>query len=207
MMARLFNVHTTWGEGSSSPKQWLEYAKNKNIEEIVFIDFVPPNRWEEYKEHMNLLKARYSNMSYGIEVPAKVLRDTPADLLKEFDIVAVSERCFDEKDNVPAMMEEILLQWTEILPVLYWVRPGLWYKRYGKTLLGLEYYVEILKKVSEDKIVLEVNRKYNVPPPYVPALLDELGYRFVVGVDADSPDDLPKYEIPMLGFTFADAEE
>ncbi|UZN22722.1 hypothetical protein GM182_02070 [bacterium 3DAC] len=206
-MARLFNVHTTWGEGTYTPQQWIDYARKHNIDEIVFIDFVPPSKWEEYKEDMEKLDFTGVKVSYGVEVPAKVLKDTPSSLLEIFDIIAVSERCFGKDDDVPRIMEDLLLQWTKKLPLIYWIRPGMWYKEYGDTLLGLEYYVEILKRVPENKIILEVNRRYNVPPPYIPALLDELGYRFVVGVDAGSPEELPQYEIPILGFTFADAEE
>jgi len=207
IMTKLFNVHTTWGEGSYSPEKWIEYANSRGIEEITFIDFVPPGKWEEYKKAMEDLKTDGINVSYGVEVPAKVLKDTPPSLLEIFDIVAISERCFDKNDDVPHIMEDLFLQWTEKLPLIYWIRPGMWYKQYGDTLLGLEYYVDILKRVPEDRIILEVNRRYNIPPPYVPALLDELGYRFVVGVDVGSPEELPRYEIPILGFTFADAEE
>jgi len=210
-MSRLFNIHTTWGEGAVSPEEWLKYAESHNIDSLVFIDFVPPGKWEDYKGAMENLKKDASEKGievlFGIELGASVLRDTPSHLLDGMDIVAVSERCFSEKDDVPALMENMLKEIVKSYPVVYWVRPGLWYKKYGNTLLGLEYYVQILKHIPEDKVILEVNRKHNVPPQYVPALLDELGFRFVVGVDADSPEDLPRRDIPLLGFTFADAEE
>ncbi len=210
-MGRLFNVHTTWGEGTVSPEKWIEYAQSHGVNSITFIDFVPPGKWEEYKNSMEILKKTAAekgiDVLFGIELGASVLRDTPLHLLEGMDIVAVSERCFSEKDDVPTLMESILKDIVKNYPLVYWIRPGLWYKQYGNTLLGLEYYVQILKHIPEDRIILEVNRKHNVPPQYVPALLDELGFRFVVGVDADSPDDLPRHDIPLLGFTFADAEE
>ena len=204
VVKRLFHVHTTWGEGSYTPKQWLDYAIDNGIEEITFIDFVPPTLWDEYLYHMNQIRSTDVKIRVGIEVSAKVLNQMKHTLRDAFDVIAVSERCIDSTDDVYKIMTEALLNWDG--PVLYWIRPGWWYKQYGKTLLGLEYYVDILRLVPENKVILEVNRKYNVPPPYIPALLDELGFNFVLGWDIGSPEEIPYYEIPLLGFTFADAE-
>lgn len=205
IVKNLFHVHTTWGEGSYTPEQWLEYAVDNGIEEITFIDFVPPTLWDEYLDNMNQIKSGDIKVRVGIEVSAKALNQMKHTLIDAFDVIAVSERCIDPADDVYKVMSDALIKWDG--SVLYWVRPGWWYKKYGKTLLGLEYYVEILRSVPEDKVILEVNRKYNVPPPYIPALLDELGFSFVLGWDVGSPEEIPSYEIPLLGFTFADAEE
>jgi putative hydrolase len=180
-----WHIHTSWTDGDNSVFEYCEKAVKEGIPLLAFTEHVRRTLdydFGQFLSEIEQVRARY-NLIVLSGCEAKVLPGGKLDVeecvLKEVDYPIFAFHSF------PSDIDQYLESLKVVLSNRYinaWAHPGYFLSRQGLELPDKDL-IEIFDRSSRHNILLEVNRKYNLPPPRWFDLAKSLGIRLVRGSD------------------------
>jgi len=194
-----WHVHTNYTDGKSTIFEYCEQAEKNCLELIAFTEHVRKDmdyNFDDFISDVFSAKDKYSlEILAGCE--AKVLDckgtlDVTDDILKECEIVLGAFHRFEpaEKNAYLKALKNMLLN----PEVDIWAHPTLFAKR-NKFTLSIEDIRYISRLSSKYEVLMEINKKYNVPDGIFIEIASDMGCKFVAGSDAHHINELLKLNI------------
>lgn len=192
-----WHIHTSWTDGNNTVFEYCEKAVHEGIPLLAFTEHVRRNLDYDFRCFLNEIeqvRAKYDLIVLsGCE--AKVLPGGELDVeewvLQEVDYPVFAFHSFPDDIN------EYLKSLKVVLSNRYlttWVHPGLFVTRHDLELPD-EELAEIFGLMNQHHVLLEVNRKYSLPPARWLDLARNGGVRLVRGGDIHRIDDMNKNSV------------
>ena len=189
-----WHIHTNFTDGENSVFEYCQRAKELGMPFIAFIEHIRKRtdyNFKELAEEVKKAKKRF-NLKIILGCEAKVLNkegnlDASESVFKKSDIVLgvfhdfISER---KKDYLEALKNMLKNPYVDI-----WGHPGLFYTRHNMFLTKAELN-EISKLCVKNKVLLEINFRYNLPEENLFSVAKKNKVKFIHGLDAHSIKDL-----------------
>lgn len=189
-----WHIHTNYTDGKNSVFEYCRQAEKIQIPLIGFTEHVRRKMdydFQDLRKEIEGAKKKFSlEIALGCEV--KVLDengnlDASEEILKESEIVLGSFHGIvfkNKKDFLKALKNMIKNPYVDV-----WAHPGLFYLRQNFNLSRKELD-ELSKLCAKNKILIEINLKYNLPEKRLLFAAKKNRIKFVYGLDAHSIDDL-----------------
>ena len=190
-----WHVHTKYTDGNSTVEEYCRKAEAIGLPLIAITEHV--RRELSYDFNMllsDIEKAREEHPSLVIlsGCEAKMLPDgtldAPEEVLKEAEHILFAFHSFPKDKK---LYLETLEKAIENPKVCAWAHPGLYLKKH-QIFLEEKDLERILKKMKRNKVLLEVNKKYSLPPTSWNNLIEKTGVFTVRGTDAHSVNELSR---------------
>lgn len=144
------------------------------------------------RDQIEKARRSYSNLKIVLGCEVKVLNtegelDAPYDILATSDIVFIAFHSvnFETKEKfLEALKNALRNPFTDV-----WAHPGLYYLRRGFILTQEEIY-HIVECCKNNQVLIEVNKKYNLPEEKLLFAARVQGVKFIQGLDAHSVREL-----------------
>lgn len=188
-----WHVHTNYVDGASTVMDYCQSAVNKKIPLIAFTEHVHKNldfSFESLLCEIEDARAAFPELVILSGCEAKVLEDGSLDVsrkvVSEVDYPIFSYHTFHGgKDLYMKTLRDVIRNEY----VNAWAHPGLFLSKIGQTLSATELDI-IMGLLKKHKVLLEKNRKYNLPPKTWLAAARKAGLEVVNGSDAHSVEDI-----------------
>jgi len=189
-----WHVHTNYTDGESTVFEYCEEVQKLKLPLIAFTEHVRKRmnyNFLDLKKEVEKAKKKFKfKILLGCE--AKVLDkkgnlDAPEKVLKESEIVlgAFHGVPFNSKEDFLEALRSMLKNpYVDV-----WAHPGLFYLRQNFNLTKKELD-EITKMCAENKVLMEINLRYNLPEKKLLSQAKENKVKFIYGLDAHSTKDL-----------------
>ncbi len=189
-----WHIHTDYTDGRNSIFEYCRQAEKLNIPLIVFTEHVRRKMYYDFRDLKKEIEAakKKFNLEIVLGCEAKVLDekgslDSSDDILKESEIVLGSFHSVifkNKKDFLKALKNMIKNPYVDV-----WAHPGLFYLHRNFNLSKKELY-EITRLCSKNKVLIEINLKYNLPEKKLLFAAKKNKIKFIYGLDAHSINDL-----------------
>lgn len=188
-----WHVHTSYTDGESSVDEYCSRALELGLPLIAFTEHVRRELDYDFGDLVrDIERARrsYPKLTILAGCECKVLADGSLDaaeeVLRQCDIVLMAFHSFprDKELCLDSLREAISSPDVDI-----WAHPGLFLRRSGLQLEDDEVR-KILGWARDERVLVEVNRRYLLPPKRWLEIGRELGVRTVRGSDAHSARSL-----------------
>jgi len=189
-----WHIHTNYTDGENTVFEYCKKARDLGVPLIGFTEHVRRKmdyNFEDLKKEIEEAKKKFGlKIILGCE--AKVLDkkgnlDASTEILKKSEIIlgAFHGNIFqNKKDFLEALKNMIKNPWVDV-----WVHPGLFYLRHNFTLSEREMD-EVTKLCANNKVLIEINLKYNLPEKKLLQWAKKNNVEFILGLDAHSIKDL-----------------
>jgi putative hydrolase len=187
-----WHIHTTWSDGNNTVFEICEKAVEEGVPLLVFTEHVRKKidydfsefliEIERAREHFDLI------ILSGCE--AKVLPGGGLDV-EEWILQKVDYPLF-AFHSFPSDIELYLNSLKVVLKNNYvnaWAHPGYFLSRQGLELPDKEL-MEIFSLLHRHNVLLEINKKYSLPPSHWLDLAKRLGVNLVKGSDIHNVNDI-----------------
>ena len=193
-----WHVHTNYTDGKNTIFEYCEQAERNGLELIAFTEHVRRNLDYSFGDFVSDVYAAKDKFDFevlaGCEV--KVLDgegtlDVSDEVLKECEIVLGAFHRFE-----PTKKEAYLTALKNMLSnpdVDIWAHPTLFTKK-NKLTLNIENIRSISRLSSKNDVLIEINKKYNVPDGKFLKTASTTGCKFVKGSDAHQISELLKLD-------------
>jgi DNA polymerase (family 10)/putative hydrolase len=189
-----WHIHTNFTDGKNSVFEYCEKAKELGIPLIGFTEHVRKKieyNFKSLKKEIEEAKKKF-NLKIILGCEAKVLDkngnlDASKKILKESEIVlgVFHGTIFKSKEDFFEALKNLIKN-----PYLdVWAHPGLFYL-YQNFNLSKGELVEITKLCARNKVLIEINLKYNLPEKKLFCQAKKNKAKFIYGLDAHSIGDL-----------------
>ena len=193
LMLGNWHIHTNFTDGKNTVMEYCKEAIKKKIPLIAFTEHVR----RELTYDFNLLldeieKARreFPNLIILSGCEAKVLPDGTLDvndeIIKKVDYAVMAYHSFpkDKELYLKTLKKAIKNPFVNA-----WVHPGLFLKKTGFELKDEELN-EVFGLMKEHEVLLEINKKYDLPPKHWIEQAKKMGVLLVRGNDTHSINEL-----------------
>ena len=186
-------MHTNYVDGANSVDEYCKRAVKLRIPLIVFTEHVRKKltyRYHDLVEEILTARENYPELIILTGCEAKVLEDgsldVSADILRESEIVLMAFHSFpaDKEKYVEALKKALSNPRVDI-----WAHPGL-FLRTKNICLSDEEVGEIFSIASQKKVLIELNKKYCLPPKGWEVIGKKRGVKFVRGSDVHKVEEL-----------------
>jgi len=189
-----WHIHTRYTDGEGSVEDYCSRAVKLGIPLVAFTEHVRLNLSYDFQAY--LAEIERAREEYDLIVlsgcEAKVLPDGTLDadksILKEVDYPIFAFHSF------PGDIDVYLDALYNILKnpcVNTWAHPGIFLKKSGLT-VGEEELCRIFKALSDNEILIELNKKYSAPPEAWIDLARRQHVHFVRGSDCHRIEELER---------------
>ena len=189
-----WHVHTNYTDGKNSVFEYCRQAEKLSMPLIAFTEHVRRKMdydFQDLRKEIEWAKKKF-NLEIVLGCEAKVLDekgnlDSSDDILKESEIVLGSFHSAvlkNKKYFLKALKKMIKNPHVDI-----WAHPGLFYLRRNFNLSRKELD-EITKLCTRNKVLIEINLKYNLPEKGLLSAAKKNKTKFIYGLDAHSIKDL-----------------
>jgi putative hydrolase len=188
-----WHIHTNYTDGKNSVAEYCEKASKLGIPLIAFTEHVRRELSYDFSKFLaDIERARdaYPELIILSGCEAKILPDGELDvdkyILNEVDYPIFAVHSF------PPDIDLYIKQLKNVIrneKVNAWAHPGLFLKRSNLEMDG-RALMEILMLMKEKKVLLEVNRKYELPPENWRKLAEKIGVCVVKGSDVHELSEL-----------------
>ena len=190
-----WHIHTNYTDGQNSVAEYAEAASRLGIPLLAFTEHIRKQRnysFEHFMQDIEQARARHPDLIILSGCEAKVLPDgsldCETDLLKSLDLVLFAFHSFPEDKNLYLSALEQVIQ-SDLCDV--WAHPGLFLKRHPKIFLSPQELKHILMLMARHHVVMEINKKYDLPGRDWISLYKELHAGCVLrGSDVHRVEDL-----------------
>jgi len=187
-----WHIHTNYTDGKNSVFEYCKRALEMGIPLLAFTEHVRRELSYDFNQFLaDIEKARQEfNLIILSGCEAKVLPDGELDvkqwILKKVDYVIFAFHSFPK--DIDLYIESL----KSVLRNSYvnaWAHPGEFLSRHDLELPEKDL-IEIFKLMREQDVLLEINRKYSVPPEKWVSMARRYNVRMVRGSDVHSTEDL-----------------
>jgi histidinol phosphatase-like PHP family hydrolase len=188
-----WHIHTDYTDGENSVDEYCREAIKKHIPLLAFTEHVRRKltySFHDLMEEIESARTSYRDLKILSGCEAKVLDDGELDVsedtLRKCDIVLMAFHSFpnDKSKYVHALKKAL-----SNLKVDVWAHPGTLRFQNDLSLTDKEV-ADILNLAKKKEVLVEINRKYNMPPSKWLEIGSEQGLKFVRGNDVHSIRDL-----------------
>jgi len=198
----LFHFHTTYTDGKLTVEDYFAWAKNNNIEILIFCEHVRRKlnySFKDFEMEIELNSKKYG-IPYILGVETKLLPggelDINLDILQKVNLVGWG--CHSFPKNLKLYQEsigELLFNIKHINKIFVWVHPGRFLIRNFKKINLHKFLNSFIDMFIEKNCFIEKNLRENLPPDeIISSLLRKNNNWVIYGVDAHSKEDLKRYE-------------
>lgn len=192
-----WHIHTSYTDGKNTVFEICEVASRLNIPLIAFTEHVRKNISYDFNQFLiDIERAReeYPEIIILSGVEAKVLPtgllDVESWILKEVDYPIFAFHSFPSDLNLYIeSLKRVVKNYSEINS---WAHPGLFLIR-NNLRVSRTMLLDILSHLKSHDVVLEINKKYSLPPREWLDLASAVGLETVNGNDIHSITELLKY--------------
>ena len=193
----LFHLHTHLTDGHLSVKEYFEFAREKNIDRLIFLEHIrrePTYCPKLFAEDIKKEESRTGIQAFvGFE--AKLLPEGRLDISEEHlalaDVIGLAEHGFPAGFKIfhNAFIQAIQHYRNHYpdLPMV-WAHPGLWYRKNRCFIERQSDYIHMLQHAQNKGVLLEHNLRYQLVPENMLQLID--CDSLVFGIDAHHSSDL-----------------
>jgi len=161
-----WHIHTSYTDGQNSIFEICEMAKKLGIPLLVFTEHVRRELTYDFNEFLSDIdraRGEFPEIIILSGVEAKVLPDGSLDaeneIIRQVDYPIFAFHSFPENKG---LYVECLKKVIKNKYVNAWAHPGLFLQRTGFS-LSVDELEEIFKLMKKYDVLLEINRKYNLP--------------------------------------------
>jgi len=188
-----WHIHTSYTDGRSSVAEYCKKAWDLHIPLIAFTEHVREDLSYSFDKFLrDIEKARdvFPEIIILSGCEAKVLPDGELDVseenLRKVDYPIFAFHSFPpEFDLYLKCLRKVIK--NEFINA--WAHPGLFLKKHNLE-MDDGTLIDILRLVGENDVLLEVNRKYDLPPKYWSDFIGGMGIHVVRGSDIHSASEL-----------------
>ena len=193
----IFHIHTHHTDGSSSVREYMEFASMKGIETVIFTEHVRKNLDYDFDALVFDIEKAHREFP-GVEpvlgVEAKILPGGGLDIspyvIEKASVICIACHSFpSDIELFLSVMEDIFSnRYKDKIRV--WVHPGMFFRKH-RHLINREDFKErvtrLVETVNRHSVYGENNLKYNLPGAIFPVSLFK---SCITGTDAHSIEDL-----------------
>jgi DNA polymerase (family 10)/putative hydrolase len=188
-----WHIHTNYTDGKNSVEDYCKKAAKLGLPLIAFTEHVRRTLTYDFNDltkEIESARESYPGLIILTGCEAKVLEDgdldVSEDVKRECDIVLMAFHSFpkDKRKYVSALKRALTYPEVDI-----WAHPGLFLAKSNFTLTD-EEIAEILDIAKKNEVLIEINKKYNLPPTKWCEIGLKNGLKFVKGSDVHSVDDM-----------------
>ncbi len=184
-----WHVHTTYTDGENTVLEICEKASSLNIPLIAFTEHVRKKLtydFQKFLRDIELAKEKFPNLIVLSGVEAKVLPsgelDVDSNILEQVDYAIFAFHSFPKNKS---LYFETLIKVIRNKHVNAWAHPGLFLLR--KNIFLSENELSLLfRMMSKYDVLLEINKKYELPKKSWIELAKQKGVKLVRGSDIHS---------------------
>ncbi|CEG11020.1 conserved hypothetical protein [groundwater metagenome] len=193
LMSGNWHIHTNYTDGKDKIFDICEIGSKKNIPLIAFTEHVRKNLSYNFADFLNdIEEARkiYRNIIILSGCEAKILPggeiDVSEDILTKVDYPIIAFHSFpNDKDlYLKSIKKAIENKYVNTL-----AHPGYFLIK-NKLPINNNEVMDILTKIKENNVLLEINTKYGLPPRDWIESAIKIGVRMVRGNDAHSKEEV-----------------
>jgi putative hydrolase len=198
LMTGEWHVHTNFTDGKNTVHEYCKKANELGLPLIAFTEHVRKRltyNFDDFTNEIENARKEYDNMIILTGCEAKVLDeghlDVSENVLEKCNIVLMAFHSFPNNKNkyITALQNALCNPRVDI-----WAHPnllpiGIHPTQNGFTLSDEELST-ILQTARKNKVLLEINRKYRLPPERLMRIAKEQGVKFVRGSDVHSVSDM-----------------
>lgn len=191
-----WHIHTNYTDGKNSVSEYCEKANELEIPLIAFTEHIRTNfdyNFSKLLDDIEKARKEFPEIIILSGCEARVLPDGGLDIskenLKKVDYPIFAFHLF------PADLDLYLKQFRKIVKnrfVNTWAHPGLFLKKH-KLKIDEKDLLDILKLLKEKNVLLEINRKYDLPPKYWDNLIEKTKICKVRGSDIHNASEIAKF--------------
>lgn len=188
-----WHIHTNYTDGKNSIFEYCENANELGIPLIAFTEHVRKNLdydFNEFLEDIEKARKEFPEIVILSGCEAKVLPsgelNTSEKNLRKVDFPAFAFHSF------PVDLDLYLRRVKTVIKnkfVNAWSHPGLFLKKHELT-IGEKDLTDILGLMKKKNVLLEMNRKYGLPPKYWNSLIEKTNVYRVRGDDIHSISEM-----------------
>lgn len=162
-----WHIHTNYTDGKNSVNEYCKRAARLGLPLIAFTEHVRKvltYNFHDLVKEIEKSKESYPELTILTGCEAKVLEngdiDVSSDVIQECDIVLMAFHSFpdDKAKYLNALMKALTNPIVDI-----WAHPGLLPSCKGNQLTD-EEVTEVLNLARDNEVLIEINRKYHLPP-------------------------------------------
>lgn len=190
----VWHIHTNYTDGKNSIFEYCKKAEELGIPLIGFTEHIRKKidySFQNLKKEIEEAKKRFSS---------KIILGCETKVLDEDGDLDASEKFFKKSEIVLGAFHGVIFENKEsFLRALknmiknpyvdVWAHPGLFYLRQNFN-LSKEEMDEITKLCAKNKVLMEINLKYNLPEKKLLNQAKKNKVKFIFGLDAHSIKDL-----------------
>jgi len=192
LMSGQWHVHTNYTDGENSVDEYCRKAVTLGIPLVVFSEHVRKELTYDYQDLVGEIKTarkKYPELIILTGCEAKVLEDGSLDVsevvLKYCEIVLMAFHSFPNNKSEYIKALKIALSNPK---VDVWAHPGLFLRNNNFSFTEKE--IEMVFDLARQKnVLIEINRKYNLPPQSWVKVGEKKGVNFVKGGDIHRIDE------------------
>jgi len=189
-----WHIHTDYTDGDSKIIDLVKKAEEIGLPLIAFTEHIRPKLtydFNQFLEDIRNAKKKFRKIEILSGVEAKVLPKKGLNYENYFDVVdyvAFAFHKFPKKKGLylKRLKEAIRNEYTDA-----WAHPGLFFQK-NKICLSKKALVNILDMMEKERVMLEINKKYNLPEVSWMNEGREIGVKMVRGSDIHSVEELKK---------------
>jgi DNA polymerase (family 10)/putative hydrolase len=187
-----WHIHTIYTDGKNNVSEYCKRAVELDVPLVAFTEHVRKDLDFDFNDLLNDIEKAKKEFDLIIlsGVEAKVLNEGDLDvedrILKEVDYSIFAFHSFPKDIDLYKRCLEKIIKNDQINT---WAHPGLFLEKYGLRLPESEL-IEIFKLMRKYDVLLEINRKYNLPPRTWLQLAEQYDVQKVVGNDVHCIEDL-----------------
>lgn len=167
----LFHCHTHWTDGQPSVADYLRWARERNVERVVFLEHI--RRDPSYDVAAFVAEIRAESERHAVPAvvgfEAKVLPGGALDIAAEHaalaEVIGIAEHGFpDDAALWKASLATAFATWGAAEQTAVWVHPGLWLQKTGRLESHRDDYAFLLDYAQRQGILIEDNQRYRLLP-------------------------------------------
>lgn len=198
LMSGEWHIHTDFTDGKNSVQEYCKKAAKLGLPLLAFTEHVRRQltyNFHDFTKEIEIAKEEYDDLIILAGCEAKVLDDGHLDVseavIEECDIVLMAFHSFpNSKQKYIGALEKALCNPR----VDIWAHPGpspvSIHAIRNDFAMSDEEISSILSLAKKKNVLIEINRKYRLPPKRLKRIAEDQGVKFVRGSDVHRVSDL-----------------
>jgi DNA polymerase (family 10)/putative hydrolase len=198
LMRGEWHIHTNYTDGKNSVREYCKKAAKLGLHLIAFTEHVRRDltyNFDDFAKEIENARKEYRDLIILTGCEAKVLEEGRLDVsekvIEECDVVLMAFHSFpnSKRKYVTALREALCDPRVDV-----WAHPGLSpinaHANQNHLKLSDEEFIKALDIAKRNDVLIEINRKYKLPPRRLMNTAEKHGVKFVRGSDVHRVRDL-----------------
>lgn len=198
LMSGEWHIHTNYTDGKNSIQEYCKKAAKLGLPLIAFTEHVRKDltyNFDDFAKEVESARKEYSDLIILTGCEAKVLEggrlDVSQNVTKKCDVVLMAFHSFpnSKRKYLTGLKKALCNPRVDI-----WAHPSLspisTYPNQNDLALSDEEFITALDLAKKNNVLIEINKKYKVPPQRLVKTAEKQGVKFVRGSDVHRIRDL-----------------